>query len=200
MSNPTPIALVTLAAVILCWLAFTAVFLFREKPPQPQTETKRDRRSLAGIGLQMLAFALVWFQPPHKAFLPPVAILSGAVGIIVSVFTVGLALASGWLAAAAVRTLGKQWTYAARLVTDHELVTSGPYAFVRNPIYTSMLGMLIATGLATEHFIALLIALVLFSVGLVIRVRSEEKLLRSAFGAKFDDYSKKVPAVIPGIY
>jgi protein-S-isoprenylcysteine O-methyltransferase Ste14 len=200
MSNPTPIAIVTLAAVVLCWLAFTAVFLFRKKPPQPQTEAKRDRVSLAGIGLQMIAYALVWFQPPHSAFLPPLAILSGAVGIIVSVFTVGLGLASGLLAAAAVRTLGKQWTYAARLVTDHELVTSGPYAFVRNPIYTSMLGMLIATGLATEHFIALLIALVLFSVGLVIRVRSEEKLLRSAFGEKFDEYAKKVPAVIPGIY
>jgi protein-S-isoprenylcysteine O-methyltransferase Ste14 len=200
MSSPTPIAIVTLVGVILCWLAFTAVFLFRKKPPQPQTEVKRDRRSLVGIGLQMIAFALVWFQPPHRAFLPPVAILEGGAGIVLSVLTVGLAVASVWIVAAAVRTLGKQWTYAARLVSDHELVTSGPYAFVRNPIYTGMLGMLIATGLATEHFIALLIALVLFSAGLVIRVRSEEKLLRSAFGEKFDEYARKVPAVIPGIY
>jgi protein-S-isoprenylcysteine O-methyltransferase Ste14 len=63
-----------------------------------------------------------------------------------------------------------------------------------------MFGMLIATGLATEHWIALLIAIVVFGAGLVIRVRVEEKLLRDQFGIEFDEYEKRVPAVIPGIY
>ena len=60
--------------------------------------------------------------------------------------------------------------------------------------------MLIASGLAMEHWIALLIALPLFMIGLVIRVRIEEKLLRAAFGAEFEEYARRVPAVIPGIY
>lgn len=76
----------------------------------------------------------------------------------------------------------------------------GPYAYVRNPIYTGMLGMLIATGLATEHWIALPIAVVIFAVGMVIRVRSEEKLLRAAFGEEFEQYAKRVAALIPGIF
>jgi protein-S-isoprenylcysteine O-methyltransferase Ste14 len=199
MHNPTPLALFTLAGVVLCWMVFAAVFLMRKRPPK-NPEAKRDRLSLLGIFLQMCAYFLVWFQPPWQPFLPPVAVLSGGIGIAYSVCTVALAVASVWLVAAAVRTLGKQWALAARLVEGHKLITEGPYGFVRNPIYTGMLGMLVATGLAMEHWVALDVAVVLFAVGLVIRVRSEEKLLRAAFGKEFEDYAKRVPAVLPGIY
>ena len=199
MHNPTPLALFTLAGVVLCWMVFAAVFLFRKRPPK-EPEAKRDRMSLLGIFLQMCAYFLVWFQPPGSPFLPPVAVLSGAVGIAFSVFTIALAVVSVWLIASAVSTLGKQWAFAARLVEGHKLITEGPYGFVRNPIYTGMLGMLVATGLAMEHWTALDVAVVLFAVGLVIRVRSEEKLLRAAFGKEFEDYAKRVPAVLPGIY
>src|SRR5882672_9514952 len=199
MSGPTPIALVTLAGVVLCWMAFAAVFLFRRRPPK-QAEAKRDRRSLLGIFLQMCAYFLVWFQPPGQPFLPPVAVLSGIVGILFSTSTLALAVGSAWLIASAVSTLGKHWAFAARLVEGHKLVTAGPYRFVRNPIYTGMLGMLVTTGLAMEHWLQLIVAVVLFAVGLAIRVKSEEKLLRAAFGKEFEDYAARVSAVIPGIY
>lgn len=199
MYKPTPIALLALGGVVLCWMVFAAVFLLRKKPPK-EPEAKRDRLSLLGIFLQMCAYFLVWFQPPWRPFLPPVAVLSGSLGIAFSAFTIALAVASVWLIASAVSTLGKQWAVAARLVEGHQLITAGPYRFVRNPIYTGMLGMLVATGLAMEHWTALIVAVVLFAVGLVIRVHSEEKLLRAAFGKEFDDYATRVPAVLPGIY
>ncbi|HTS37162.1 MAG TPA: methyltransferase [Candidatus Solibacter sp.] len=197
--NPTPVSLVTLAAVMLCWVFFAAIFIFRKGPPKAP-DAKRDRRATVGIFLQMVGYFLVFFQPPHQPFLPPVAALSGVVGIIFSVLTIALAAFSGWLISSAVRTLGKQWAMRARLVEDHKLITEGPYAYIRNPIYTGMLGMLIATGLAAEHWIALPIAIVIFWIGLVIRVRVEEKLLRDAFGQEFEDYANRVSAVIPGIY
>ncbi len=134
-----------------------------------------------GIILQMCGYFQVFFQPPSQPFLPPVAALSGIAGIAVSVVTVAIAAGSGWLIATAVRTLGKQWALRARLVEDHKLITVGLYADVRNPIYTGMLGMLVATGLATDHGIALPIAVVIFAVGMVIRARSEEKLLWAVF-------------------
>ena len=197
--NPTPLSLITLAAVMLCWIFFAAIFLFRKRPPKAP-DAKRDRRASAGIFLQMVGYFLVFFQPPHQPFLPPVAALSGITGIIFSVATIAIAVFSGWLIERAVRTLGRQWAMRARLVEDHKLITEGPYAHIRNPIYTGMLGMLIATGLAAEHWIALPIAIVIFWIGLVIRVRVEEKLLRAAFGQQFDDYARRVPAVIPGLY
>jgi protein-S-isoprenylcysteine O-methyltransferase Ste14 len=199
LMTPTPLALITLGGVILCWFVFAGIFLLRKRPPKAP-EAKRDRRATLGIVLQMIGYFLVWFQPPRRSFLPPVAALSGITGIAFSVFTISLAAASAWLIESAVRTLGKQWAVPARLVEDHKLITEGPYAYIRNPIYTGMLGMLIATGLATEHWIALIFAVVIFWIGLVIRVRTEEKLLRTAFGPEFEDYAKRVPAVIPGIY
>jgi protein-S-isoprenylcysteine O-methyltransferase Ste14 len=199
MLGPAPIALFTLCGVVMCWAAFAAVFAFRKRPPQ-ETEAKRDRLSLLGVFLQMCAYFLVWFQPPRTPFLPPVGALSGSLGIVFSVGTIALAAGSIWLIAAAVRTLGKQWAFAARLVEGHKLITAGPYRFVRNPIYTGMLGMLVATGLAMEHWKQLIVAVVLFAVGLVIRVRSEEKLLRAAFRKEFEEYANRVPAVVPGIY
>jgi protein-S-isoprenylcysteine O-methyltransferase Ste14 len=185
-SSPTSIALATLGGVIVSWFFFAGIFLLRKRPPK-EAEAKRDRRALVGIVLQMCAYFLVWFQPPRTEFLPPVAALSGALGIVFAVFTISLAAASGWLLESAVRTLGKQWAVAARLVEGHKLITEGPYAYVRNPIYTGMFGMLIATGLAMEHWIATIVAVIVFAIGLVIRVRTEEN-------------ARRVPAVIPGIY
>jgi protein-S-isoprenylcysteine O-methyltransferase Ste14 len=199
MSNPTPLALATLSGVILCWLVFVGIFLLRKRPPKAP-ETKRDKLAALGIVLQMCGYFLVWFQPPRQPFLPPVAILSGIGGLVLGAFTMAIAAGSVWLIEAAVRTLGKQWALPARLVEGHELITVGPYAYVRNPIYTGMLGMLIATGLAMEHWTSTIVAVLVFGLGMVIRVRSEEKLLRAAFGQEFDAYASRVPAVIPGIY
>jgi protein-S-isoprenylcysteine O-methyltransferase Ste14 len=86
------------------------------------------------------------------------------------------------------------------LVEGHKLATSGPYAYVRHPIYTGMLGMLVATGLAISHWVALPAALAIFVVGTVIRVRSEEKLLREAFGEQYQTYAQRVPAIVPRLY
>ena len=199
MYKPTSIALVTLGGVVLCWMVFAAVFLLHRRLPK-EPEAKRDRLSLLGIFLQMFAYFPVWFQSPGSPFLPPVAALSGSVGIVFSVCTVALAVGSVWLIASAARTLGKQWALAARLIEGHKLITAGPYRFVRNPIYTGMFGMVVATGLAMEHWTALIVAVVVFAIGTIIRVRSEEKLLREAFGKQFEDYARRVPAVVPGLF
>ena len=199
MSNPSPIALATLIGVMLCWAFFAGIFLLRKRPPK-SPESKRDPFAILGILLQMVGYFLVFFQPPHQPFLPAIPALSGVAGVVFAVVTVGIAAASGWLIEASVRTLGKQWAMRARLVEGHQLITHGPYSYIRNPIYTGMLGMLIATGVATEHWMALLIALPIFLAGTVIRIRIEEKLLRVQFGSQFEEYASRVPAVLPGIY
>jgi protein-S-isoprenylcysteine O-methyltransferase Ste14 len=79
----------------------------------------------------------------------------------------------------------------------HNLVTSGPYARVRHPIYTAMLLLLIGTGLAMSSLPRLVVALIVFAIGTTQRVRIEEQLLENSHGEEFRAYRERVPAVVP---
>ena len=127
-------------------------------------------------------------------------VFSKPLSVIFEVAAAATAIASVVLVLAAVKTLGKEWSITARVVTGHKLATEGPYRLVRHPIYTGMLGMLVATGIAMSYWPALLIALVVFFIGTVIRIRSEERLLSETFGAEFEVYKQRVPALLPGLY
>jgi protein-S-isoprenylcysteine O-methyltransferase Ste14 len=97
----------------------------------------------------------------------------------------------------ALRTLGKQWSLQARVLENHELIRTGPYRLVRHPIYTGILGMILAAALTWSNWLGFMVSIGLFAIGTIIRVRSEENLLRAQFGAAFEDYKSAVPAVIP---
>jgi protein-S-isoprenylcysteine O-methyltransferase Ste14 len=187
----------TFGVVMLSWFAFVVVFvvfLARQKAPSAP-DSKRERTSIVGIALQGISYAVVWTfrRPPFT----PIVSSRKTVEIATALVTMALAMGSVWFVSAAVRTLGKQWSLAARLLEGHKLITAGPYSVVRNPIYTGMFGMLLATGLVISHWIGLLIAVIVFAIGTAIRVNSEEKLLREAFGEEFEAYARKVPAVVP---
>src|SRR6266853_7060125 len=160
--------------VIVCWWLFALTFWLRKRPPGVQ-EAKRDRTSLVGLFLQAIAYFSVGFYPLQQRQFSPVTSGSRVLEWGLAVLTVAIALASVWLVNAAARRLGKQWALTARLVEGHALIQDGPYRFVRNPIYTGMFGMLLATGLAADRWQVLPLAVTVFVIGTVIRVRSEEK-------------------------
>ena len=185
---------VSRALVALGWIAFFSFFFAKKKPATPEHVEKRAPVSWVGIALQMVGFALVWMlQRPF----PPADAPLGAFEIGADVLAPLLSIASAWLGLSAVRTLGRQWSYSARLVEEHQLVTEGPYRIVRHPIYTAMFGKLLATSCAFGHWIGVPIAGGAFVIGTLIRIRAEERLLRGAFGATFDDYARRVPAFVP---
>ena len=187
-------------AIIVCWWVFGLTFWLRKRPPRAR-EAKRDWTSLVGLSLQAAAYFWVWSYPlQRRPALPVTPASSPLVEWGRTVLIVAVAAASAWLVNAAARRLGKHWALAARLVEGHTLIQDGPYRFVRNPIYTGMFGLLLATGLAVTRPAPLLLAIILFAIGTCIRIRSEERLLRQAFGAEFEEYARKVPAMIPGIY
>ena len=200
-TSPTPdvAARVAFYGVIVCWWIFGLTFWLRKRPPRAR-EAKRDWTSLMGLLLQSAGYFCVWSFPLRQKQFSPIASGAQVAEWGMAVLTVTMAVASTWLVNAAARRLGKQWALAARLVEDHTLIQDGPYRFVRNPIYTGMFGMLLATGLAAGQWIPLLIAIVLFIPGTYIRIRSEERLLRQAFGPAFEAYTRRVPALIPWIY
>lgn len=185
------------ALVMICWFVFAGVFFFRKKA-EAAPETKRARASIPGVVMQCLSYAIVW-SIRRPAF-SPLAKLNQTMEIGIAVVTVVIACVSVGIVMAAVNTLGKEWSITARLVEGHQLATRGPYRVVRHPIYTGMFGMLLATGLTISYWFILIFAVAFFFIGTIIRVRSEEKLLREQFGSQFDAYAERVPALLPGIY
>ena len=183
--------------MIAGWLVFFLGFRwFRFRRPETR-EKRRDRVSVIGIVLQGTGYATVWvLERPLFAPILPMPTWAEAV---LAIVTVAIAAGSIWLVFSAVKTLGAQWAYLARVTEGHRLVTEGPYCWVRNPIYTGMFGMMLATGLAVSKWIAFPISIVVFGVGTYIRVNREEKLLRSEFGEQWDEYKRRVPAVLPGL-
>jgi protein-S-isoprenylcysteine O-methyltransferase Ste14 len=180
--------------VIVGFVVFGAIFLLMAKRSRDKTR-KADPRSIIAIFIQALAFAIAWtiVRKPFTPFLP----IDWRAQYLVAAIIVLLVLASLIFVAAAVRTLGKQWSLQARLLEHHELIRRGPYRMVRHPIYTGMFGMLIASTLAHGHWLGLVIASIVYYLGTVMRVRSEEKLLREQFGSEYEEYARQVPAFVP---
>ena len=105
-------------------------------------------RSTLGFLLQLAAYAICFaFYRPYFSPLFSMSIFSEG---ILAALAVALTVASVWCCWAAARALGKHWALMARVIEGHELISQGPYAVVRNPIYLAMLGMLIAIGLCVS--------------------------------------------------
>ncbi len=173
------------AILAVGWLIWLAPFLTAKRHGERPKEV--DRRARWGILLVAVAYSILW---QNSFWARPL----GAWRIALSVTFLLLA---GVVSSAATRSLGRQWRIDASLNPDHELVTSGPYALVRHPIYTSMLFMLWGTGFMVTPLPMLLLATVVFIVGTEIRVRIEDRLLASHFGDEFWKYQRSVPAYIP---
>ena len=148
--------------------------------------------------MQGVAYAVVWSI--HRPAFSPIVPVNKPLELVLAGLTVAVACGSVAVVLAAVKTLGKEWSITARLVEGHSLATQGPYRFVRHPIYIGMFGMLLATGLAISYWFSLVAAILIFFIGTIIRVRSEEKLLREQFGPEFEAYAERVPAILPGVY
>ena len=108
---------------------------------------------MARPDLQGLGFGIVWAVRRSPMF-SPLIVDQYLLNIVLQILAALIAGGSVWLAMSAIRELGKQWSLQARLIEGHKLVTTGVYQIVRHPIYTAMLGMLIATGMVFSHWIA----------------------------------------------
>jgi protein-S-isoprenylcysteine O-methyltransferase Ste14 len=96
------------------------------------------------------------------------------------------------------RHLGTNWSQAVTLKEGHELITSGPYALVRHPIYTGLLMAFVGTAMDQGEWRGLLAVALIFGA-LWRKLRLEEKWMRSRFGESYETYSRHVAALVPYI-
>lgn len=113
----------------------------------------------------------------------------------------GLAIQAAFILFAvwARRHLGSNWSGEVRIAAGHQLVRSGPYRFLRHPIYTAVLGMYCGTILVSGEVHAPL-ALLLVTLAYWRKIRMEERALAETFGAEHEAYRRHTWALIPGVY
>lgn len=94
------------------------------------------------------------------------------------------------------RALGPYWSDVVTVRADHRIVAHGPYAFVRHPIYLALFAAVLGSVLVHP---SLAIACLAggFSIGLGLKIRSEERLLRATLGEAYTRYAATVPACVP---
>jgi protein-S-isoprenylcysteine O-methyltransferase Ste14 len=188
-----------MACVLIAYLLFALPVLFRrgaKTSEVPAPTAKRDLLSLFGILFQGIGFAFVFFG----SFRIPMPIALDTPAIVAALPVAALAFGSVLLFWLAFRALGTNWSFVARVLDDHGLITRGPFALVRNPIYLAMLMMLVAAALALGRAPVLIVAIPLFFIGTVIRVLREERLLRAQFGEAYDAYAARVSRLVPGVW
>jgi len=99
-------------------------------------------------------------------------------------------------------TLWARWTLAGNWSSDvtfkegHELVRTGPYRFVRHPIYTGLLMMSLGTAIEVG-LLRCWLALPLMTAAFWIKLRQEERFMLQHFPGEYPDYRRQVKALIP---
>lgn len=98
----------------------------------------------------------------------------------------------------AARALGRFGVPGVAVLTDHGLITSGPFRLVRHPGYSAVLALWLGAALGTLNWLLLISWPVLLGVMLVIS-RDEEVLLRRKFGSSYDAYARRTGRFFPGL-
>ena len=96
------------------------------------------------------------------------------------------------------RHLGRNWSASVVVKEDHALVRTGPYRYLRHPIYTGILlaflGMVVAIGEVRG-----LVALAFAAIAFVVKSRAEEARMRATF-PEYNAYAQQTSAIIPYVY
>jgi len=93
--------------------------------------------------------------------------------------------------------LGRLWSGAITRKENHFIVDTGPYALVRHPIYTGLIGATLATGAAQATFTAIL-GCAFIATGLWLKARTEERFLSAELGHEaYARYQRRVPMLVP---
>jgi protein-S-isoprenylcysteine O-methyltransferase Ste14 len=130
---------------------------------------------LRGSRLQAFAFA----APPWIRW----------TGLALGVASVGL---FAWTHA----TLGRFWSTCLQLRDEHRLITAGPYARIRHPMYTAIIGWLASLGPVAGSWLPLVFA-GLAALNFILRIQPEEKMMLQRFGDEYRAYMKRTGRLLP---
>ena len=178
--------------IIVCWAVFAAYWAATAASTKRTAERQKWQSRVWYLLLLVLGFALllgaVPLDPLTRRIVPP----SPAVEILAAALCAGGLILAIW----ARHAIGSNWSGIVTLKRDHELVTGGPYRYVRHPIYSAILLMFLATALAADR-LGGFVGFVLCFASFWIKLRQEEALMMRHFPDEYPVYRARVKALVP---
>jgi protein-S-isoprenylcysteine O-methyltransferase Ste14 len=98
------------------------------------------------------------------------------------------------------RTLGESFTFAVQVSADQQVVSSGPYRWVRHPAYLGMVLSMLGLGALLESWASLLALLAVMTTAVVYRVRVEERALVDEMGEAYVSYAAGRKRLVPLVW
>jgi protein-S-isoprenylcysteine O-methyltransferase Ste14 len=192
----------TQQVTLACWIIFVLYWFMSARSVKPIQET----RGWLGGNWYPILYLIVFLFMINVRFLARLGIPTNKLAIlllphttVLNIIIVILLIAGLIIAIAARRTLARNWSGAVTLKEDHELITTGPYQYVRPPIYTGMLLMILGTALSVATLGAC-IGFFIIVVGILLKSRQEEALLTKHFVQGYLSYKKFTRTLIPFIW
>lgn len=177
-----------LFAIYLAWIAWFLTWIAAALWKRRATRTAPDQLTYRLI--QLVGVALLFWTPPWLTrlwYLP-------AAGMWACFALTVLGFAICWWARI---HLGLYWSSNVGRKADHKIINTGPYAFVRHPIYTGI----ILAGFATAGAKGTLLGLAgagVMTVSWYVKARLEERFLRQELGpTDYDAYAARTPMLMP---
>ncbi len=145
---------------------------------------------IVAAALSCLGIDLAIFLLGVPQLLPPGAMEAG-----VAVAATGFGLRY-W----SMRSLGRFYTNPVTIHKDHELVRSGPYRWIRHPVYTGGLLVLVAFPLVLGSLLGLALTLLICLTVYLERIGIEEAALTARFGDAYTEYARTTYRLLPGLF
>jgi protein-S-isoprenylcysteine O-methyltransferase Ste14 len=182
--------------IVAIWAVWKAYWLISARGLKPATEKEPlTSRIPIVIGL-VLAICLMLVPGWFGSFMG-----QSFTGQTDATYLPGLVIALGGISFAfwARHSLGTNWSGRVTIKEDHELVTAGPYRWVRHPIYTGALLIVTGSALALGHAGGIFSIAIMTAV-FMYKMRLEEKMLHKHFGERYAAYRRSTRAIIPLIW
>ncbi len=182
--------------ILSLWFIFIAYWIIAALGKKKRTVQQDPWWRFGGIALVAVVYLLYrlnWLPVPST---PTAPFFHSTL-----IHELGVALCAAGIAFAmwARHILGGNWSINPSIQEGHELVTTGPYHWVRHPIYTGILlaylGALLAIG--ALWWVEVYVAVV---VGLYIKLRREERLMMQQFPQAYPAYKQRTKALIPFVF
>jgi protein-S-isoprenylcysteine O-methyltransferase Ste14 len=186
-----------LGGITICeylWIAFAAIWILWAFGTK-ETKTRQSFRSSIPYLIISSAGATAMFNHhlpgrlnvrflPQGSWIADLGIAVTLAGLLISI----------WARA----SLGRNWSGTVTVKVGHQLIRSGPYRWVRHPIYSGLILATIGTA-ANIGQVRGLVAVALLYIAFIVRTSVEERFMVSTFGDEYQEYRKISGRMIPGL-